>query len=286
MKSLGVPAYRGSLAAGMRMFFQAILESLDIDDGLKIDRIIYLDSDTVVEGSLINLMNIDLQGKPVGMVIDSLSGSYKTTIGIPEDEPYYNSGVIIFDVDAWKDNKYSDQIIEELNKGNGKSANPDQDLLNTVCIGNIFTLPVIYNVQPIHLVFTPKQYFSCFSRENYYSEEELGCLQDSWIISGSDHYEEKGRNKQRDSEMRPVIYHFFRFMGEFPWNVGNTHPDRERYKYYLSLTPWKDKPDEPCDFGFISIVEKSLNRLLPAGLFIHIFHFAHNKYLSRKMEIN
>lgn len=80
---------------------------------------------------------------------------------------------------------------------------PDQDLLNVVCREEILKLPAKYNAQPVHRVYHVNDYFKCYGSRAYYSEEEIEKLKDD-----------------------TVIYHCFRFLGEFPWDKDNLHPDR------------------------------------------------------------
>ena len=60
-----MPTYRGAYAANMRLFLDEVLDA-------SVDRIVYLDADTIVNKSLTNLMEADIQGKTIGMALDSL----------------------------------------------------------------------------------------------------------------------------------------------------------------------------------------------------------------------
>ncbi len=294
MKAWGIPPYRGSYAAGMRMFFPMLLPGNGAWGTTRdaIDRIIYIDADTVVEGSLSGLAGMDLQGKSLGMVLDSLCGQYKKEIGVGSEEPYYNSGVILFDTGAWLEKKYTERIVDFLVKEGGQFTNPDQDLLNIVCKGDIFTLPPVYNVQPIHMVFSPDKYFTCYSEKGYYGKRELCPLYGTgnWQY-GKEAAEDRNGGDQRAAstgmteECLPVIFHFLRFIGEYPWDEGNIHPDRERYRHYLAFTPWKDKPEDRPVRSLAFRIEKILYRILPGGIFLWIFSIAHRRYLKKQAEI-
>ena len=255
MKEWGIPAYRGSYAANMRLFLPLILEG-------RIDRILYLDADTIVNGNLKTLMELEMKNAALGMVMDSLGGNHKRALGFDENEPYYNSGAILFDLNNWRACECTERIIEHIIQGNIAYAAPDQDLLNVVCKDNIITLEPRYNVQPVHLVFDSRDYYKCYGKTAYYVEEELCTLKNE-----------------------AVIYHFFRFLGEFPWDKNNLHPDNQLFDQYIGLSPWKDFEKQKAENTFPMKIEKILFRILPHGVFLRIFHFFHNIYVERKREI-
>ena len=60
-----MPTYRGSYAANMRLFLDEVLDE-------SVDKVLYLDADTIVNNQLDELIKIDLKGKTIGMVLDSL----------------------------------------------------------------------------------------------------------------------------------------------------------------------------------------------------------------------
>jgi len=70
-------------------------------------RIIYLDADTLVDGDLGELWRRDLHGFPVGAVRDPLEtvaagiGDWRER-GLDGDAGYFNSGVLLIDLDAWR----------------------------------------------------------------------------------------------------------------------------------------------------------------------------------------
>ena len=120
------------------------------------------------------------------------------------------------------------------------------------------TLPPRYNFQPIHLAFSVKSYFRCFGKNGYYTVEEI-----EW-----------------DKE-RPVIYHFFRFVGEFPWNRNNLHPDNEIFDTYLAKSAFNDYMKTASEAGVILKIEKLLYRFLPGGVFIYLFRAAYEWFIYK-----
>ena len=251
-QEMGMIPYRGAYSVYLRMFFSEFM-------GSDVKRVLYLDADTIVGGDLLPLMNYDLEGKSIGMVLESITDDYKIMIGMGRDSEYYNSGVILFDADKWRENDYCGKIVNHI-RNVRSSYIGDQDFLNIVCAGDICRLPVIYNYQPLHERYTPGQYFSCFGQPPYYSRAEI----------------EKAAGNA-------VVYHCYRWLGDFPWNKGNLHPFDDIFDKYLEDSLWKGYVKTQSDVGFAVRMEKVLYRILPRILFIRIFRKAHELFL-RKAE--
>lgn len=249
MKMLDMPTYRGSYAANMRLFLDEVLDEA-------VEKVLYLDSDTIVTERLDELFQIDMQGKAIGMVLDSLGDSHKKQIGLSEFDDYYNSGVILFDLQHWRERKYKERIVQHVTEKRNNYPAPDQDLLNLVCKGDILRLNLKYNFQPIHGAFSDG-YFKFVMRPNvYYDVRQIDA-----------------------ARKRTVIYHCFRFLGEFPWHKGNLHPFGGLFDRYLEHSPWKDYNKEKANVGFTIRIEKLLYRVLPKILFLPIFKCAHALFL-------
>ena len=85
----------------------------------------------------------------------------------------------------------------------------------------------------------------------------------------------------RNGKENPTIYHFFRFVGEFPWNQNNVHPDNDVFDRYLALSPWKDYTKLPAEKGLVLKVEKVMYRLMPRSLFIIAFKLSYEYFIYR-----
>ena len=241
IKKLNIPSYRGSYTTNFRMFFHTFVA----DD---VDKLLYIDCDTIVTASLAPLLSIDMQGKTVAVVRDSLTTSYKTLIGLEETDDYFNAGITFIDVRAWKEKKITERLLDHIQNVRSRYCNPDQDLLNIVLRNEKYILPPEYNFQPSHRAFSDKTYFSCYRHHSYYSTEEL-----------------------ENARKYPVILHAYRFIGDFPWHKGNVHPDTPVFDSYMKRSPWADYEKKPARRGLIFAVEKLMYRLLPKRLFLKIF---------------
>lgn len=255
LKTWGIPSYRGAYSANLRLFIPSFLDE-------KTDRILYLDADTIINGNLKDFYEMDLGEKSIAMALDSLGRIYKVThLGYNEEEPYFNSGVILFDLDKWRKKAFSEKIIEHSTSIEWNYASPDQDLINVVCKDAIYKIPAKYNFQPVHAVFSNDTYFYCYNSVGYYSSEEL-----------------------TESKEDVRIYHSLRFVGEFPWNASSVHPYAKLFDRYLLSSPWNDYKKKKAESTPPMKVEKLLYRLLPKSAFLRLFAYFHNRYLNEKPE--
>ena len=241
IKRLNIPSYRGSYTTNFRMFFHTFLRA-------DVDRLLYIDCDTLITGSLAPLLSLDLGGNAVGVVRDSLTTVYKTYIGMAEDDDYFNAGVTLIDVNAWKRQNITERLLDHIQNVRSRYCNPDQDLLNLVLKDTKYILPPEYNFQPSHRAFSDKDYFAAYPHKRYYSPAEL-----------------------EHARKNPKILHTYRFLGDFPWHTGNLHPDTPLFDDYMRHSLFCDYEKKPARRGAIFAIEKMMYRMLPKRLFLKIF---------------
>ena len=119
------------------------------------DRVIYLDCDIVVLGDISEFYNIDLEGNIIAAGNDIMHGAsrkYVTTeLGLPV-EKYINSGVLLIDCVAFRENQIKERCFEELAQRT-ELRYPDQDIINLTCFGKIKYLHRKWNyIWHYHLV--------------------------------------------------------------------------------------------------------------------------------------
>lgn len=197
-----------------------VLARLVLDQLLprSIDRILYLDGDTIVRGSLVELYGTDMGKSVIGASIEPTADRVrKQNLGIVG--AYYNAGVLLIDLKKWRQNKTGQRILEYYAEHDGKLFANDQDAINGALKNEIFTLAPKYNFCNIYTQYPYRFLRKQVSPSDYFSKTE---------------FEESVKN--------PVIIHY---LGEErPWRTGNRHRYRDDYKKYLALTPWKNTPDE------------------------------------------
>lgn len=252
MKNLGIPQYRGAYTTNMKLFLPEIL---DLTDG----RILYIDSDTLIVSSLKALATLDMHDHPIAMAYDSLGQTHARQIGHGLHDPYFNAGVILFDIKKWHQEKCTQRIIDHVKQIRAHYIAPDQDLLNVVLKNEIAVLPPEYNLQPIHARYTASLYPRALASQTYYSDAILS-----------------------RAATAPVILHFFRFLGEFPWDVHSLHPYREIFEHYQAQSRWYDHPKTvPLQGGIIFRIERILYRILPDRLFLLIFRLGYEGFIRK-----
>lgn len=94
------------------------------------NKVLYLDVDTIIDGSLEELWNTSLQD-------NILAGTREL------DSGYFNSGVLLMDLAKIRSEKYDDQLIDLLNHVDLYL--PDQDALNIIFRDKILSLPDKFN---------------------------------------------------------------------------------------------------------------------------------------------
>ena len=235
----------------LKMFFERLMPDIT-------GRMIYIDCDTAIEGDISELEYIDMYDKTIGMVLDSLIIDSKQSVGLNKEDNYYNSGVILIDIDKWRERECSRRIMEHI-KNVRTYGTVDQDVLNIELKDEIVTLPIKYNLQPIHLVYPYKLYSNVYKHcEKYYEQEEI-----------------------EEAVKKPAIIHYLRYIGESPWNADNVHPGTVFFDKYLAISPWNGFPKKRSNRGMIFKIEKWLYKLLPQNIFLRIFYFIHERMIIK-----
>lgn len=184
-----------------------------------VHRIIYMDADTIVRGSLNKLWNLSLGDKILGMSVEPTADrERKEALGL-KDYYYHNSGVLLVDLDQWREKKAEELIIGFYREKQGNLFAADQDAINGALKDYIYALPPKYNFCNIYYQYPYKFLCRLVNPMKYFSESEF-----------------------KRSVKNPVIIHY---LGEErPWRAGNTHKYRDDYQKYLNKTEWNDTPDE------------------------------------------
>lgn len=245
IKKCGMPKYRGGYTTYLKLF----VSNYFVDKNIYINRLVYIDSDTLILGDISELASMDMKENILAMVEDSVVYRFKNRyIGLEEDDSYYNAGFVVFDMNKWIEQDITSKIKEHLVNVRASYANHEQDILNVLFKDSIMRLNPKYNFQPMHAVYTPKQYFKVYKRKNYYTERELN---------------------DANSDIR--IYHTFRYIGIFPWDDNDVHPANKLFDRELQRTEWRDYKKKKKDLPLFMKVERILYKMLPKVCFLEMF---------------
>lgn len=128
-----------TIAAYFRLFFPMLVPS-------DLDKLIYIDTDTVVVGDLSLLYNMEIGDMPVAAVIDAGTRKPRLDLGMSRKDDYFNSGVLLINLPQWRKEKISERAIQFIHDYPEKIVFVDQDALNVVLAGNWFRLDYKFNV--------------------------------------------------------------------------------------------------------------------------------------------
>ncbi len=186
----------------------------------EVNRILYLDSDTVVARPLKELWRTDLNGALLAAVMEpTIYTAVKKDLGITDRDFYVNAGVLLIDLKRWRESGAEDRLLDFYKERKGKLFAFDQDMVNGVLQKEILTLPPKYNF---------------FSNYRYFSYRTLVRRMPSY-----------GRVKEsefQEAKRHPVIIHYAG--DERPWIAGSLNHYRKAYEHYLAMTPWAGTPKE------------------------------------------
>ena len=147
----------------LRRYGKASLGRLHMPELLpaSFDRVLYLDADVLVLGDIGELVVKDIDGKPLAAVqaltvgkIDKLRRR-KIALGLDEGDPYFNSGVMLFDWKKTLEGEFLQRAYHRLN-GTRRFDAPDQDVLNQVFHRNWHRLDFAWNMKAAYLSLEPQ----------------------------------------------------------------------------------------------------------------------------------
>lgn len=110
-----------------------------------IDRLLYMDLDTLVLKDLGSLYQLDLLGHPVAAVYDNYV-RLQPLIDIHEEGNYFNSGVLLIDLRLWNRLSISQTALAFLKEHPDKILFVDQCALNAVLKNNWLKIPETFNL--------------------------------------------------------------------------------------------------------------------------------------------
>lgn len=250
LKEMKAPKYRNSYTTYLKLFAFDLLP----DD---VDRLFFIDSDTIVVGSLKEIITFDMDGKMIGAVRDGISHPYKVALGYSENDSWFNMGVMLVDIKKWKKDKAQQKVIEQLRKRNAYIA-VDQDILNITQHGNICTLHPKYNATPHHYIYPYDKFMKALPQGGFYDKKTM-----------------------EEAENEAVIRHFERFIGESPWHKNTVHPYTSLFDKYLDMSPWRGYKKKKANKSLSLKVEKVLYKILPHNIFLKIWAIAFKRYLCK-----
>lgn len=189
-----------------RLFFDKLLPP-------EVDKILYLDGDTIVRHDLKSLYETDIRKHVIAAAIEPVApASRKKAIGLSKDAPYYNAGVLLMNLKLWKHRDTGRRIMDFFAAHDYKLFANDQDAINGCLADEIFPMSATYN-------FANTNYFYPYSALMRWTPED-------YRISKA-HFKEMVRD--------PAIVHY---LGEDrPWRHGSHHRFIGDFFRYYKISP-------------------------------------------------
>ena len=210
---IDVAADRGSLTQYARIFI-----SRHIDP--EIDRVLYLDCDTIVRKSISPLWNLELEGATIGALDDAFSVHYRKNLDLKPDDIMFNSGVMLIDMKKWRERNVEQRILDFIRNRRGFVEKGDQGALTAVLSRETMCFDTVYNAITIFFDFSYEEMIRYRRPPRYYSEADV----------------------KRAVEDPVIIHYTLSFLSKRPWMEGCEHPWVEEWLKYKAMSPWKDMP--------------------------------------------
>jgi lipopolysaccharide biosynthesis glycosyltransferase len=181
---------------------------------LNLERAIYLDCDLVVKGDLEQLWQSDFQDNYV-LAVQDLWGPYVSSpitglpyqeLGISADSKYFNSGLLVINLQKWRADGMTTQAIDYLKQYFKYVRAQDQGVLNAVLANRWGQLDPRWNLTPAIIDLFSSWQDSPFSQKIY-----------NQLVN------------------EPYIMHFA--TDRKPWNSRHT-PFKDAFFDYVDMTAW------------------------------------------------
>ncbi|CAM3786762.1 glycosyltransferase family 8 protein [Mucilaginibacter galii] len=118
---------------------------------LKEDSVLYLDADLAVELDVLTLKDVKLENTAIGAVAGAQikyaleNKFFIEDFNLSPDDRYFNSGVLLMNLEYWRQNQIKDKCIEVARQYSEKLAAVDQTILNALFSRSFASLPKSFN---------------------------------------------------------------------------------------------------------------------------------------------
>jgi lipopolysaccharide biosynthesis glycosyltransferase len=226
-----------SIASYFRLKLPSLLPQLD--------KVLYLDSDVVVNQCLSDIFKIDVTGRLLAAVCDPyVNNAHKDRLGI--NALYFNSGVMMMNLKEMRAQNCETKFFEVIAQRAKELTYDDNDVLNMVCQNQVVWLSPKYNVmqayaKKYHAIPQKRKVLANFNQTPYTKQQLL------------------------DATNSPIIIHFIPMAKH--WFYTSTHQLAYLYKQYLKLTPYRH-------YKFPDKTVKNIIKMLRYHMRLNFKHFS------------
>lgn len=176
------------------------------------EKVLYIDCDVLVLDDVAKLYDTDIGDKVIGAVIDPGQALVLERLGVDTDDYYFNSGLMLIDLDNWKKAGITEKTLTFLQEEEDKIIYHDQDALNATLYEKWFQLHPKWNLQT-SLLFERHQPPTTEYKKLY-----------------------------KEAIQHPSIVHFTGH--DKPWNSDEYHPYTQEYLRELAKSPFEQREAE------------------------------------------
>lgn len=242
---------RWNISTFYRLFLPTILPET-------VDKVLFIDCDTIVLQDLSPLWNMDMAGKWLYGVDDCRGAAYRTNIGLAPEDNYINNGVLLMDLKAWRENKVEEMFLQFIHDHQGDITYVDQGVQNGV-------LSKLKKTGLMHPKYNCLTVFFAFDYPNLIKLRRPPVPGDPALY--------------REATENPAIVHFqscFK-MSIRPWVEGCKHPYTQAFLDYKAKSPWKDTPLHKDDRTVPQKILSSAANIMPEKMMVSTISFLHTK---------
>ncbi len=196
-----------------------VLSRLFLDSLLpeEVDKVLYLDGDTIVRKDIHTFYSTDLSEYVLAAAVEpTVPKDRKEVLGLSADANYYNAGVLLINLRLWKERDTGHRILQYFEDHGGQLFANDQDAINGCLHDEILSVSFTYN-------FCNTYCFYAYHAVNRWMNSSLRVPKDVYKAICKD----------------PAIVHF---LGEErPWRYGSRHRfGADFFKYYKKSPVGRD----------------------------------------------
>lgn len=221
-----------------------------------VDRVLCMDSDTLVLGDLSEMWNIDMKDNLLAGVADCVNvRAFKKHFMMEDGDIYCNAGMFMYNMKAWRESGVEERFKKIIQGLNGNVFFVEQTLLNSVCRGKIIKLNAEYNSYTLFYAFSYKNLIRWRKPTLFYTSEEV----------------EYAMNN-------PKIIHYTNnfYMISRPWVEHSEHPMADEFRKYMKMIGWNTLDKDTRSFK-----QKFVHKLIhcvPPCILAYMVNFLYNTY--------
>lgn len=230
--------WNGSYSTYIRLMLNSLLPNCD-------DTIIMIDADTIIDGKIDELINIDLEDKVCAMALDAIPLKYHKYSRLGMNE-LINGGLLVIDLKKWRTEKAEKKILYFLSNLRSKNMLTDEDVLSLIFKNKIKRIPPHLNYLTQYYLFSNKFYYHFFGWDRLYQAGVFYSLSELY-----------------NSNSNAIIYHCIDTYTNRPWFKNNIHPYTYLFDKYLLQSPLNSYSKSVRKMKISNSIEYYLRKILP-----------------------